>query len=307
MLAALNRSLYSRSTNIVAFRKSFSCALAAQADLIPSANAPKYSAPRARNLFSRINPVRQDKTSFVFSTSGWPRADMSILSSSDPLFATSGAAAVSLRLLSCTLEASASIVQMLSFCHFGVDQFQSCLQINTGRFCCAFGSNQCCPRVGIRRSLLRKPKRAIQKREDIWCLLNCYVRQGLLTKALDHMQAMKELGYSSSTLNYNNLMALYKKEGKLDKIVETLSEMKKNGISPNNFSYRICITSFGEKSDVDSMEKLLDEMELQADVDIDWATCSVVAYQLIKKRAGRKSPCLHEEVGSRSPKRCFGL
>lgn len=120
-------------------------------------------------------------------------------------------------------------------------------------------------------------------------LLNCYVRESLLEKSLSHVQKMKEIGYASSTLMYNNLMCLYKQIGQLDKVPEMLIEMKKNGISPNNFSYRICINCFGEKSDFTSLEELLDEMENHPEISMDWTTYSMVANYYIRANQEEKA------------------
>lgn len=120
-------------------------------------------------------------------------------------------------------------------------------------------------------------------------LLNCYVREGLLEKSLLHVQKMKEIGYASSTLVYNNLMCLYKLTGQLDKVPELLAEMKKNGVSPNNFSYRICINCYGEKSDLTSLEELLEEMERQPDISMDWTTYSIVANYYIRANQKEKA------------------
>lgn len=121
-------------------------------------------------------------------------------------------------------------------------------------------------------------------------LLNCYVRAGLVDKSISHMQKMKEMGFASSTLNYNDLMCLYTHTNQLEKIPDVLSEMKKNGVSPDNFSYRICINSHGARSDHENMEKLLEEMESQPHITMDWTTYSVVANSYVK--AGLKEKAL---------------
>lgn len=120
-------------------------------------------------------------------------------------------------------------------------------------------------------------------------LLNCYVREGLVTEALQHLQRMKNKGYGSSAITYNNLMVLYKKAGKLEKIPEILAEMKKNGIAPDNFSYRTCISSFSERSDLGGIEKILDEMESQAGISMDWNTYSIAAFQFIRANEKEKA------------------
>lgn len=121
-------------------------------------------------------------------------------------------------------------------------------------------------------------------------LLNCYVRAGLVDKSISHMQKMKEMGFASSTLSYNDLMCLYTHTGQLEKIPDVLLEMKKNSVTPDNFTYRICMNSYGARSDVKSMEKLLGEMESQSHISMDWTTYSTVANLYIK--AGLKEKAL---------------
>ncbi|KAL5738004.1 hypothetical protein ACOSP7_030765 [Xanthoceras sorbifolium] len=121
-------------------------------------------------------------------------------------------------------------------------------------------------------------------------LLNCYVREGLVDKSLSHMQKMKEMGFASRALNFNDIMCLYRHTGQVEKIPEVLSDMKKNGVSPDNFSYRICMNAYGGRSDLSSMERILQEMESQPYITMDWLTYSSVASSYIK--AGLKEKAL---------------
>ncbi|KAL0549842.1 hypothetical protein IC582_014331 [Cucumis melo] len=105
---------------------------------------------------------------------------------------------------------------------------------------------------------------------------------GLIDKSLAHMQKMKEMGFASSPLCYNDIMCLYLNTGQADKVPNVLSEMKENGVLPDNFSYRICISSYGARSDVISMENVLKEMESQTHISMDWITYSMVAGFFIK-------------------------
>ncbi|XP_043689895.1 pentatricopeptide repeat-containing protein At4g21705, mitochondrial [Telopea speciosissima] len=113
-------------------------------------------------------------------------------------------------------------------------------------------------------------------------LLNCYVRKCLTDKSLSHIKTMKELGYASTVLTYNDLMCLYANLGQYEKVPDVLAEMKENGVSPDNFSYRTCMISYGMRSDVNEMEKLLEEMESQNHIEMDWKTYSVVAKYYLK-------------------------
>lgn len=113
-------------------------------------------------------------------------------------------------------------------------------------------------------------------------LLNCFVRQRQTEKSLSHLQKMKEMGFASSTLTYNDIMCLYTNTGQHEKVPDVLSEMKENNVSPDIFSYRICINSYGVKSDLEGMERVLKEMECQPHIVMDWNTYTLVANFYLK-------------------------
>ncbi|KAK1260785.1 Pentatricopeptide repeat-containing protein [Acorus gramineus] len=113
-------------------------------------------------------------------------------------------------------------------------------------------------------------------------LLNCYVRDCLVDKSITHLQKMKELGFASTALTYNNIMCLYTNTNQHEKVPLIFSEMKKNKVSPDNFSYRICMNSYGVRSDIEMAERILDEMEKQPHIAVDWNTYSTMAGIYIK-------------------------
>lgn len=113
-------------------------------------------------------------------------------------------------------------------------------------------------------------------------LLNCYVRQLQSDKSLSHLHKMKELGFASSPLTYNDIMCLYINLGQYEKVTDVLAEMKGNQVLPDNFSYRICMNSYGMRSDIEGMEKVLEEMECQPHIVMDWNTYAVAANLYIK-------------------------
>ncbi|XP_021294712.1 pentatricopeptide repeat-containing protein At4g21705, mitochondrial-like [Herrania umbratica] len=113
-------------------------------------------------------------------------------------------------------------------------------------------------------------------------LLNCYVRQRQTDKSLSHLQKMKELGFTSSPLTYNDIMGLYTNIGQHEKVPDVMREMKENKVSPDNFSYRICINAYGVMSDLEGMERILKEMESQSHIKMDWNTYAIVANFYIK-------------------------
>ncbi|KAK1422661.1 hypothetical protein QVD17_17947 [Tagetes erecta] len=108
-------------------------------------------------------------------------------------------------------------------------------------------------------------------------LLHCYVRQRETNKSLAHFQKMKEKGFVSSPVTYNDIMCLYIHTNQPDKVHDVLNEMKKNGVSPDNLSYRICINAYGSKMDQAGMINVLTEMEKDPNIVMDWNTYTVVA------------------------------
>ncbi|CAL1385462.1 unnamed protein product [Linum trigynum] len=116
-------------------------------------------------------------------------------------------------------------------------------------------------------------------------LLNCYIRQGQVTKSLSLWEKMQELGFDISTLNYNEIMTLYLKTGLPEKVTGLLTEMKDKGISPDCVSYRICMTAYAAMSQLDKVQQMLQEMEEEQQqplISIDWLTYSTVAGIYIK-------------------------
>ncbi|PON96066.1 Tetratricopeptide-like helical domain containing protein [Trema orientale] len=120
-------------------------------------------------------------------------------------------------------------------------------------------------------------------------LLNCYVRQRQTDKSLSHLQKMKEIGFASSPLTYNDIMCLYVNLGQHEKVPDVLAEMKENKVAPDNFSYRICMNSYGVRSDLEGMEKVLKEMESQPHIVMDWNTYTVAANIYIKAGLANKA------------------
>lgn len=119
-------------------------------------------------------------------------------------------------------------------------------------------------------------------RSTYGALLNCYVRQRQIDKSLTHLRKMKELGFASTCLTYNDMMCLYTNIGQYEKVPEVLAEMKENKVSPDNYSYRLCINSYGVRSDIEAMENIVKEMETQPHMAVDWNSYAVAANFYIK-------------------------
>ncbi|GMH24293.1 hypothetical protein Nepgr_026136 [Nepenthes gracilis] len=130
---------------------------------------------------------------------------------------------------------------------------------------------------------------AVKSEKIYGAFLNCCVREGLVEKSLSLLQKMKDKGFATSPLTYNDIMCLYLNMGQLEKIPLVLSEMKETGVCPDNFSYRICINSYGSRSDFNSIENLLNEVESQPDFGIDWSTYTTAASVYIKAGFNEKA------------------
>ncbi|KAL1567150.1 pentatricopeptide repeat protein [Salvia divinorum] len=294
MLPALSRSrssllrLFSLPRKVIAFRKSLSCQISAAAT--PVDISPKFSASRSRNLFSRISPLRKDYD-VVQVLDQW--------------------------------VAEGRKVHYIEFQRIIRDlrsrrRFSQALQVSEW-ICC----NGACKiplgyhavhldLVGVVRgceaaeSYFNNLSDEYKNEKTYGAMLNCYVRESILTKALLHLQRMKDIGYGSSAITYNNIMVLYKKVGQLEKIPEILLEMKKNGVVPDNFSYRIGLSSFGERSDLGGVEKLLNEMESLTEISFDWRTYSMAAFEFIKADEKVKALAYMKKVEEKLDKDAVG-
>lgn len=120
-------------------------------------------------------------------------------------------------------------------------------------------------------------------------LLNCYTRQHQIDKSLSHLRKMKEMGFASSALTYNDIMCLYANMGQYEKVPDVMAEMKESNVRPDNFSYRICINSYGARCDIQGMDKILKEMETQPHIAMDWNTLAVAANFYIKAGLTKKA------------------
>ncbi|KAL9234062.1 hypothetical protein vseg_008977 [Gypsophila vaccaria] len=120
-------------------------------------------------------------------------------------------------------------------------------------------------------------------------LLNCYVRQRQVDKSLAHFQRMKEMGFASTTLAYNDIMCLYTNIGRYDKVPDVLADMKKNEVPADNYSYRLCINSYGARNDIKAVENCLKEAETQPHMAVDWNTYAVAANFFIKEKLAEKA------------------
>lgn len=100
-------------------------------------------------------------------------------------------------------------------------------------------------------------------------LLNCYCKQGMLEKATEVFEKMKELNFASSALSYNNMMFLYLKLGQPEKIPLLAREMEEKNIAADLYTYNQLIDGYASVKDFDAMEKVVEKMETDG-VKPDW-------------------------------------
>ncbi|KAK9674048.1 hypothetical protein RND81_12G207600 [Saponaria officinalis] len=113
--------------------------------------------------------------------------------------------------------------------------------------------------------------------KDYRSMLNCYVQEQLVDKALSLFQKMKELGIASSSLTYNSIMSLYLKTEEPKKILDLLLEMQDSGVSPDDVGHRMCLKACALTSDYNSLDKILKATENQPHPSLDWFMYSAVA------------------------------
>ncbi|KFK28751.1 hypothetical protein AALP_AA7G042000 [Arabis alpina] len=108
-------------------------------------------------------------------------------------------------------------------------------------------------------------------------LLNCYVRQQNVEKSLMHFEKMKEMGFVTTSLTYNNIMCLYTNIGQHEKVPKVFDEMKEENVAPDNYSFRLCINAFGAMSELEKVGEVLRDMEREKGIIMDWNTYAVAA------------------------------
>ncbi|XP_065860309.1 pentatricopeptide repeat-containing protein At1g02370, mitochondrial [Euphorbia lathyris] len=113
-------------------------------------------------------------------------------------------------------------------------------------------------------------------------LLNCYCRALMLDKAKAFFEKMDELNYISSSLPFNNLMALHMRLGQPEKVPALVDEMKKRKISPCSFTYKILMQSYGYLNDFEGVERVLNEMTKDGEDISDWSTYANLATIYVK-------------------------
>ncbi|KAK3034050.1 hypothetical protein RJ639_034275, partial [Escallonia herrerae] len=101
-------------------------------------------------------------------------------------------------------------------------------------------------------------------------LFNCYCKEKVLDKALELFEKMKDLGFTS-TLNYNNMIALYLDVSQPEKVPLLAEEMEGKNIAADQYTYNQLVQSYALQNDFDAVEAVLLKMERNK-VQRDWFT-----------------------------------
>ncbi|KAK3034629.1 hypothetical protein RJ639_033584 [Escallonia herrerae] len=120
-------------------------------------------------------------------------------------------------------------------------------------------------------------------------LLNSYCKEKETDKALALFKKMDEKNLASSSLAFNNLMALYMRLDQPDKVPPLIQDMKNRSIPLSTFSYNIWMNSLSCLNDIEGAERVLEEMEREDAKECDWSTYSNLAAIYVKAGLNEKA------------------
>lgn len=133
-------------------------------------------------------------------------------------------------------------------------------------------------------------------------LLNCYCKQNMEVKALALFEKMDSMNFASTTLAFNNIMALFMKLGKPEKVPALVDEMKKRSISLDTITYSIWMQSYARLNDIDGAERVLEEVKRENEDKLSWTIYSNLATVYVKAKLFEKAKFalkkLEEEMDS---------
>ncbi|KFK30785.1 hypothetical protein AALP_AA6G025600 [Arabis alpina] len=108
-------------------------------------------------------------------------------------------------------------------------------------------------------------------------LLNCYCVEREEGKAKAHFDEMSDLNLVTSSLPFNNLMAMYLRLGQPEKVVALVVAMKERSIPLCGVTYSMWIQSYGSLNDLDGVEKVLEEKKADGEGCFSWDTFANLA------------------------------
>lgn len=91
-------------------------------------------------------------------------------------------------------------------------------------------------------------------------LLKCYCNEGMLDKATELYEKMREMNHTSNPLNYNNLMALQLRCGHPEKVPLLAQEMEEKNITADTYTYNLLVNSYASLNDFEAVEKVMEKV-----------------------------------------------
>jgi len=125
-------------------------------------------------------------------------------------------------------------------------------------------------------------------------LLNCYCKELMKDKALNHFEKMDELGYVTS-LAFSNLMNLYMRSGEPQKVPHLVELMNRRSLPLCSVTYQLWMNSCASSGDLDGVERIYEEMKKTED-QIDWQTYSNLAAIYVKVKDFEKAEMMLKEL-----------
>ncbi|KAK7278168.1 hypothetical protein RJT34_23193 [Clitoria ternatea] len=107
-------------------------------------------------------------------------------------------------------------------------------------------------------------------------LLNCYCKELMTDKALDHFKKMDELGYVTN-LAFTNLMSLFARLGQYSKVPELVHRIKQRNLPMSAFTYYVWMNSCASLNDLDEVERIYEEMKRVDGDKVNWQAYSNLA------------------------------
>ncbi|XP_010249903.1 PREDICTED: pentatricopeptide repeat-containing protein At1g60770-like [Nelumbo nucifera] len=126
-------------------------------------------------------------------------------------------------------------------------------------------------------------------------LLNCYCKEKMVDKAMSLFEKMKKLSVASTSLAYNNLMALNMRMSYPKKVAPLVEEMKKNQIVPDIVTYNLLMNSYAYLHNIKGVERVVEEMNTNG-IRFDWATHANLATIYVKAGLFDKAKSALEEL-----------
>ncbi len=129
-------------------------------------------------------------------------------------------------------------------------------------------------------------------------LARCYGSAGLLEKAIEALNRLKDVGCKPSVAAYNSLIDALAKAGFRQKALAVYKVMGQSRLQPDTYTFNILMHAFKNTKDLDSVCKLFEEMRNQ-NCEPDVVTFSTLIDALCKAGEVDKAAFIFEEMKHR--------